>query len=255
MNTLSPEADKEISNSLLRQRRNLILISLVMPLFFLSGASVSEINIFGTLINIESQAGIKILIFIMYFYFLWRYTQYYREEERAKCFRSIRQNKLYDIEYKHFSSLLYPKSKCFDFKHYYCSFKQSTPPVLNVSRTLPDKSLDKRLGLFHKMRAMEIYGLDDKYENHYLKTGDAKIKLLDEELNEISKSWSLVTKQASDARSGAVFETNVEYNYVYLILMRFLTNLKFIIIHPYFTDYELPFIIAVISIILTIGNI
>lgn len=231
------------------------MISLVMPLFFLSDASVNEINIFGTIIDIKNQIGIKAFIFVMYFYFLWRYTQYYRVDERAESFRKVRQDELYEVEYNYFSSLMLPKTKCFEYEHFYRSFKQAEPPVFNVVRTLPDKDLDKKSGFFHKHRLMEIYGVDDKYEKHYLKSGSEKIKLTDKEVNDIKKSWTLVEKKASDARSGAVFETSIEYNYVYLGLKRFITNLKFIVAHPYFSDYELPFIIAVISIVLTSANI
>ena len=74
--------EKELSAGLLRQRRNLVVISLVMPLFFLSGASINEINMFGTVIKLQSQSGVNIVLFAIYFYFLWRYFQYYLEEDR-----------------------------------------------------------------------------------------------------------------------------------------------------------------------------
>ncbi len=255
LNNKSQDAGKELSVGLLRQRRNLILISMIMPLFFLSGASVNQINLFGTVIYLESQSGIKVVMFVMYFYFLWRYLQYYYEEERAKVFRSIRDKRLYEIEFDYFSDIMRSKADCFEFHHYYPCFKRKDAPMVEMVRTLPDKRMDKKIGLFRKSRIMEIYGLDDKYEDHYLKSGEEQTKISDDELKKIDKYWRLVKKEVSDARSGAIFETDVEYNSLHLWLVRFLGNFKFLVVHPYFTDYRLPFLIAGVSFVSTIAYI
>lgn len=248
----SKKPEKELSVGLLRQRRNLILISLVMPLFFLSGASVNQINMFGTVIHLASQSGINIVLFVIYFYFLWRYLQYYLEEERAKEFRLQRDDKIYQIEFNLLKGLMLIKADCFDFDHYFPSFKPDKSPAFHTTRVLPDNKFDKKLGLFKKLRVMEISGLPDKYENHYLKTGNDRIELPSNEVKMIEKEWRLASKEQGDSRYGAIFETDVTYNTLYLKWLRFKGNLKFYIVHPYLSDYELPFIIAGISFFVTI---
>ncbi len=248
----SKNPDKELSAGLLRQRRNLILISLIMPLFFLSGASVNKINMFGTVINLESQSGINIVLFVIYFYFLWRYLQYYLVEERAKEFRLQRDDKIYQIEFDLLKGLMLIKAKCFDFEHYYPSFKAEKSSSFHTNRVLPNSKLDKKISLFNKARVMEISGLPNKYENHYLKSGNDYVELPHNETKEIEKQWRLVSKKAGDSRYSAIFETDVKYNTLYLKWLRFKGYFNFYIVHPYFSDYELPFLIAATSFVVTI---
>lgn len=243
---------KELSGGLLRQRRNLILMSLLMPLFFLSGASVNQINMFGTIIHLTNQKGINIAIFVIYVYFLWRYLQYYLEEERAKEFQLLRDNRINQIEFDYLKDLMRKKADCFEFKDYYPSYKEIKMDSFKESRYLSDDKYDKKLGLITRSRVMEIYGLADKYENHYLKNGEDHIELPSKEIEIIEKDWRLVNKQQGDSRSGAVFETDVEYNALYLNWIRFINCFKFYVIHPYFSDYQLPFWISGSSFIITI---
>ena len=96
---------------------------------------------------------------------------------------------------------------------------------------------------------MEIYGLADKYEEYYLKPKGERTPLLNDEVQAIATHWKVVEKSASDSRCGAIFETSVEYNSIHLNWIRFLARAKFIFSHPYFSDYELPFLIAFFSLL------
>ena len=246
------DIEKELSVGLLRQRRNLILISLVMPLFFLSGASVNKINMFGTVIHLQSQSGINIVLFVIFFYFLWRYLQYYLEENRAKEFCILRDNKIHQMEFDYFKELMFVKTDCFEFEHYYPCYKNEDKSNLNSNKILPDATMDKIIAIFKKSRAMEIYGLPNKYYKHYCQDEKAHIELPSDEVEFIEKEWKYVNKKQRDARSGAIFETDVEYNSFYLKWLKFKANLKFYIVHPYFSDYKLPFLIAGVSLIISV---
>lgn len=230
--------EKEISAGLLRQRRNLLLISLIMPLFFLSGASINQINMFGTVINIQNQSGIYIVLFVIYFYFLWRYLQYYLEENRAKEFSSLRKDKIAKIEFDYLKGLMFKKTDCFEIEHYYPSYKP--------------EALDKKMGIFRKSRAMQIYGLPNKYYHHYSRDSKSPKKLPADEIQLIEKEWKYVEKQQGDSRSDPIFETDVAFNWLYLKWLKFKGNLIFYIVHPYFSDYKLPFIIAAVSLIVSV---
>lgn len=246
------DIEKELSVGLLRQRRNLILISLIMPLFFLSGAAVNQINMFGTVIHLQSQSGINIVLFVIFFYFLWRYLQYYLEENRAKEFCFLRDNKIHQIEFDYFKELMFIKTKCLEFEHYYPCYKNEDKFNLNSTRILPDAAMDKKISTFKKSRAMEIYGLSNKYYKHYCQDKDKHIKLPSDEVELIEKEWRYVNKKQGDARSGAIFETDVKYHSLYLTWLKFKAKLKFYIVHPYFSDYKLPFLIAGVSLIISV---
>ena len=71
---------REISDGLLRQRRNLLLSTLVMPLFFVSGAEITKINVLGTNIELANPESVKYLLIALFLYFFLRYWQYYKEE-------------------------------------------------------------------------------------------------------------------------------------------------------------------------------
>ena len=75
---------RNISDGLLRQRRNILLISVLMPLFFLSGASMEKINVLGTIITLKNPEVVKYSLVILFGYFFLRYWQYYQEETYIK---------------------------------------------------------------------------------------------------------------------------------------------------------------------------
>lgn len=239
----SSKGNQEISAGLLRQRRNLIALSLIMPLFVLGSATVEQINLFGTIIHIKSQTHISITIFVIFAYFLWRYWQYYREEDRAQEFRSLRKQKHYNAEFKLFSDLMEPKMECFEYEHYYPCFKRTDTSNF-TGNTLPNTKQDIKIKPFKKTRAMEVYGLDDKYAMHYLKSKGERYAMPEEEINAINKHWKIVKKKDHDPRSDSIFETSITYNTIHLKWIHFLESVKFIFSHPYFSDYDLPFYIA-----------
>ena len=226
-----------------------------MPLFVLGGATADQVNLFGTVIRINSQNSVGLVVSVMYIYFLWRYGQYFGKEDRAKVFRSILERKLYDAEFQFFSNLVFPKIECFEYKNYYICFKTKENKLFGVEDKLPKASMDARIGLFRKSRMMEVYGLPDRYKNYYLKSEGMRSPMTQDEKDAINKSWKIVDVESSDPRSGSIFETPVEYNVFRRFWIRSIVKMKFIFSHPYFSDYELPFIVAGLSFLITVLNL
>ena len=244
--------EKELSAGLLRQRRNLVVISLVMPLFFLSGASINEINMFGTVIKLQSQSGVNIVLFAIYFYFLWRYFQYYLEEDRARDFIALRNHKIDQAEFDYLKHLMFIKTNCFEMDHYHPCYKKRPTRAFSEDQLSSEWDLDKKIGRYKKSRTMEVYGLPDKYIHHYSQNQELRNKLPSNEIDCIEKQWRYVEKKQGDSRSGAIFETDVVFNWPYLNWLRFKEGFVFYIVHPYFSDYKLPFLIATMSLAVSI---
>lgn len=70
----------EITESFIRQRRNLLLTSIVLFLINFAGIEIpNKLVIATTEYKITDPIIIYMFIWLMLFYFLWRYLQYYNE--------------------------------------------------------------------------------------------------------------------------------------------------------------------------------
>ena len=232
--------DMNMSEGILRQRRNLILTSLTILLFFLGEMTVDQINVLGTIVNIKSQSGVEIVLFILLIYFTWRYIQYYNIDDRAKQFHRLRNGKATEVELNFFDKTAKNRAKCFDFDHKYTNFKKDRD-----INGLYDTGFDEKSGLLKKIRIVELSGTpDEKYREHYLKTPH-HIELDSNEIKKIEKEWKVVDEQQQHGT--LLFETNIHYNQMYLKWIRLKSNLKFYTTHPYLSDYILPLAIAGIA--------
>lgn len=73
-----------MTDGLLRQRRNLFLICMVLFLWKYGGATLSKLNIAGIELELKNGDGLLTLLWIVFGYFLSRYTQYYITDGRPK---------------------------------------------------------------------------------------------------------------------------------------------------------------------------
>ena len=76
--------NREMSTGLLRQRRNIMAISILLPLYLFSGATFNKINILGNSVTLNNPKLITIFLIVLFFYFLLRYWQYFNEENYIK---------------------------------------------------------------------------------------------------------------------------------------------------------------------------
>lgn len=75
-----PERKRDMTEGLLRQRRNLLIVSIAVIFFYLGSIQITEINLLGTKILLENEAAVHISLWIFFIYFGYRYTIYYLEE-------------------------------------------------------------------------------------------------------------------------------------------------------------------------------
>ncbi|MDN5107399.1 hypothetical protein PJV93_08505 [Aliarcobacter butzleri] len=118
----------EITESFIRQRRNLLLTSIVLFLINFAGIEIpNKLVIATTEYKIADPIIIYMFIWLMLFYFLWRYFQYYNELlEKHKEYNFF----IYPISYL-------PEELYFGFKNinlfYVISFFWSIIRILLVS--------------------------------------------------------------------------------------------------------------------------
>lgn len=74
--------DESDDVSFLRQRRNIILMSLTILFFELAGIRISELSLAGNKIIVSNPEVIEISLIVFYSYFLIRYHQIYLSDQR-----------------------------------------------------------------------------------------------------------------------------------------------------------------------------
>ena len=110
-----------MSDDLRRQRRSLITIGLVLTIMKYSGIKITKFSLFGAELSISNTNAVYILLWMMWFYFLIRFYEYYRQEGLASlrsgwllsndtCFSS----KIKDYVKEQYSEL---ESSSFDIKY------------------------------------------------------------------------------------------------------------------------------------------
>lgn len=76
---MTEEDSDLIRNGFIRQRRNLIVISLVLLFAETSELSINKLNVFGNELLIRSPFIVTVALWITYFYWLWRYYVYFHD--------------------------------------------------------------------------------------------------------------------------------------------------------------------------------
>lgn len=70
-----------MSEGILRQRRNLMVVSLIIILLSFGGVEIQEVGALGTKLVFAKKDALYIGLWSIFFYFLFRYYQYFLEEE------------------------------------------------------------------------------------------------------------------------------------------------------------------------------
>lgn len=78
-----------MTSDLLRQRRNLILISVLLLAFVFLKIKVDKLSILGSEITVENPQGILVFVWIIWAYFLVRYYQFLREKSDLELISNI----------------------------------------------------------------------------------------------------------------------------------------------------------------------
>lgn len=239
----SDKKDSNLSMDILRQRRNLMLISVLMPLFFLSGASIDKISLLGTEIIVKNSGYIDIFIFILFFYFWWRYWQYFKADNTvSKCKNEIEEEKL-NLELELFKPWTEKAVK----KYFNENFNKISVYFDEIDKIQTRKiSKDNGYALFRKR--VVLFSVSSKV-NKLTFTKEAKnfIKAYDARGgNEIDMSEEFPIQSM-------VFKIKVEYLIAKLLYKRFNWWISFIVSKRYYSDYILPIVIAYAFALVTIA--
>ena len=72
-----------MDNDLLRQRRNLLLISCGLILYHLAGVEITGLGLLGTQLTVKNPHVLSLFSWILWCYFLIRYLQYWLSDKRT----------------------------------------------------------------------------------------------------------------------------------------------------------------------------
>lgn len=75
-----PDRTRDMTEGLLRQRRNLLVVSIAVIFFYLGNIQIAEVNLLGTKILLKNEVAVHVSLWIFFIYFGYRYTIYYLEE-------------------------------------------------------------------------------------------------------------------------------------------------------------------------------
>ncbi len=243
------ESSGELSAGFLRQRRNLILISLVLPLFIFGEANLERLNIFGSTMAVNNPSAIYVVIITIFVYFFFRYWQYGNNERGMGLYRNTLSKYIYDFEFAYFVKLVNPVASVFDCDPCYFQFSDFARKEYREKYFLPKITEDAKVDFLHRNRLMQIHGVGHKYEQYFLEKYHGRALLTEDEARNIEKYWKRIEKLqgGSDARAEPIFETAVKYNVFLIKYLRLKSYVSFVVNRPDFTDYKLPIYLAAIS--------
>ncbi len=241
--------DREVSVGLLRQRRNLLGISVAMPLLFFSGASIEKVNLLGTVIKIKNPEIITYSFVVLFFYFFVRYFQYYNEENHIKSMKESLRKNTFRSELDYF-------------------FKKATS---DVSDFMCDYIQVYYLDPYHRKDTIKQRGIVNKKDEvtfpffrkcsyclySQIGIGSGEITEFHNKMKEAPFSlWPRLNSQHSDGiMESEYYQSSFVYCTLQLYIMRLYGITKYILTESYFTDYQLPFIVAFISCIATVSAV
>lgn len=228
--------NRDISEGLLRQRRNLLLLSLLLPLFFISGADVKEINILGTIITVKNPSIVKASIGILFTYFLLRYWQYYKEETFVENMYRRLHEYLYRWEYDFLIKKAREKSSFLESGFVKVVFADPSYSIWEGRLAyIPE---NKNQVIFPFIRRCEFYIYPASViEGHKIED----ITVFNMTMAE-HKNWEALLHGGTP-----YYREYLSYNIIRFNIMRFIGACKFMLNESYFTDYQLPFIVAACS--------
>lgn len=90
---MNPADVNPIREGFIRQRRNLMIISLVLLFAETAELTINKLNIFGNELLIAHPATITTALWIAYFYWLWRYSTYLHDLGDTQLIPTYRQRR------------------------------------------------------------------------------------------------------------------------------------------------------------------
>lgn len=86
----------DIREGFRRQRRNLLIVSLVLLFSETAELTISELNLFGNVVHLANPATITYALWVAYLYWLWRYYTYFHDLSNRNILATYRY-RLYEL--------------------------------------------------------------------------------------------------------------------------------------------------------------
>lgn len=233
---MTDDKKREMSNSFLRQRRNLLGISILIPIYLLSDVKLEKINIIGNSFTVENPSIFTYLIITIFFYFLLRYWQYFNEEKEIQT------------EKYNFSRKLDSIKKTF-------VINKTAQQINNHDESLI--SIGAYSHGYFELKDLKIHKtgiLSRKVEvPFYLR--EINVSYPKEKNDLISKTQlnletdSRIRKFEKINNSEYKFEIDIIYNTIWIFILKLKKSFSYMLSSPVFSDYYLPFLIALFPLI------
>jgi len=236
-----------MSDGFKRQRRNLLLVSIFIAIFFTSGAKIEKISLLGTSIQIDNPSIANFIIVLVYCYFVLRFWQYYSEETFVKESYHKLRNYYYSWEYSYLRQRAMNRIQHIDGLHAFTMVPNVSRNIGVTWTSIPQKK-DTKISLLRK-KAYVYSSLESKnVVNHQKIDDDASVLFCENMMN--SKDWVVVPDTTEN--NSKIYETGIDYSIIRIYLMRLRGLVLYTMKESYFTDYQLPLVIAFLAIVLAI---
>ncbi|APC89883.1 TPA: hypothetical protein NGU10_002906 [Vibrio parahaemolyticus] len=238
--------DRELSNGILRQRRNLLISSVAVFIFLALGFEITEIKFLGNSAKVNNPLAVPVLILMAHLYFTLRYWQYYLEENPIPKVRDVIKQSIVDYESSYLSGLTKQKvEKLFSFESIYPSFPRNNLLTWGKPREqIPDKVVGintKAVCVYLKIHSVdEILNVCDMVDNNFVfkpQYANQNDWIIAENIED---NWG--TKKV-----GIVLEGWVTCRRTLFFWFRVKSVFKYIFKQSYFTDYQLPLVLSFLS--------
>ncbi|MDO6693567.1 hypothetical protein Q4574_09745 [Aliiglaciecola sp. 3_MG-2023] len=248
MNNQIKSRDRELSDGLLRQRRNLIMSSIGILIFVVLGFELETVRFLGNTVKLTSHENVYVVLLCIHIYFCFRFGQYYLEENHRPSFLSVIRSNNQNLEKLYFESLALKSLDQF--------FRNKKNQVFVL---LPRLATEDN----------ELYKLKSEGDpNFFFAQTPVYVSLGDElyrSIFEYSPENKLIVKNKVDFRGWEVLEKleninsfktpflhkNLEYSRLKIILIRIKSFIKYLVIQSNFSDYEFPIVLALIPFLLS----
>lgn len=221
--------NREMSSGLLRQRRNLMAISTFLAIYSISNAKIDKLNFLGNAIEIGNPSSITIFIFILFFYFLLRYYQYFNEEIHVKKAKNELKNTINEIY------INFLKKNVLEGKGLFTKISRKVNyiyPNMFENDSLKKYTSFKRKGLI-KAQILVPSGFSGKSTTD---EDEEMIKLFEENTN-----WDRMPKSEG---AEIIYKAEISISVIFVFYFNFKGTLAFLIKNSLFTDYYLPFLVS-----------
>lgn len=234
----------DMSSGILRQRRNLMGISIFLPIFLFSGITLETISFFGNRVSVNNPQIITISLIVLFVYFSLRYYQYFTVENHVQSFRKEigieiknKITRLLESRVKRKMGDLYEKGVV----------HIRLPTEYALSQNFDTAGLPKQMihsaNIFNNNFVAIVRIFDPKEGNG---EPSEKVKTLLQEFRD-NPYWEQTSRTTNQEILPEMFQTEIDCSWFELAIVKCKTWCSYFVHTTSITNYYLPFFMASIS--------